>query len=84
VTCGCDSHYRHVASRLPSPNDYVINVYQNITNIQSEYFVSSKKQSIQHPVPMPSQPLTKAQRMSYRIGRGEMGVLTFEPYVVVS
>lgn len=29
---------------------------------------------------MPSQPLTKAQRMSYRIARGEMGVLTFEPY----
>lgn len=29
---------------------------------------------------MPSQPLTKAQRMSYRIGRGEQGVLTFEPY----
>jgi hypothetical protein len=28
---------------------------------------------------MPSQPLSKAQRMSYRIGRGEMGVLTFEP-----
>lgn len=29
---------------------------------------------------MPSRPLTKAQRMSYRIGRGETGVLTFEPY----
>ncbi|KAL6710162.1 hypothetical protein ACN47E_009953 [Coniothyrium glycines] len=29
---------------------------------------------------MPSKPLTKAQRMSYRIGRGETGVLTFEPY----
>lgn len=29
---------------------------------------------------MPSPPLTKAQRMSYRIARGEMGVLTFEPY----
>jgi hypothetical protein len=29
---------------------------------------------------MPTQPLTKAQRMSYRIGRGETGVLTFEPY----
>lgn len=29
---------------------------------------------------MPSHPLTKAQRMSYRIARGEMGVLTFEPY----
>lgn len=29
---------------------------------------------------MPSSPLTKAQRMSYRIGRGETGVLTFEPY----
>jgi hypothetical protein len=29
---------------------------------------------------MPSHPLTKAQRMSYRIGRGETGVLTFEPY----
>ncbi|KAF2829291.1 hypothetical protein CC86DRAFT_403936 [Ophiobolus disseminans] len=29
---------------------------------------------------MPSTPLTKAQRMSYRIGRGETGVLTFEPY----
>ncbi|KAH7088964.1 hypothetical protein FB567DRAFT_559532 [Paraphoma chrysanthemicola] len=29
---------------------------------------------------MPSQPLTKAHRMSYRIGRGEQGVLTFEPY----
>ena len=29
---------------------------------------------------MPAQPLTKAQRMSYRIARGEMGVLTFEPY----
>jgi hypothetical protein len=29
---------------------------------------------------MPSHPLTKAQRMSYRIGRGEQGVLTFEPY----
>ena len=29
---------------------------------------------------MPFQPLTKAQRMSYRIARGEMGVLTFEPY----
>ncbi|KZM27127.1 uncharacterized protein EKO05_0009006 [Ascochyta rabiei] len=29
---------------------------------------------------MPAQGLTKAQRMSYRIGRGEMGVLTFEPY----
>ncbi|KAF2871753.1 hypothetical protein BDV95DRAFT_544504 [Massariosphaeria phaeospora] len=28
----------------------------------------------------PSQPLPKAQRMSYRIGRGEQGVLTFEPY----
>lgn len=29
---------------------------------------------------MPSQPLPKAHRMSYRIARGEMGVLTFEPY----
>lgn len=29
---------------------------------------------------MPSQPLSKADRMSYRIGRGEQGVLTFEPY----
>ncbi|KAF9694688.1 hypothetical protein EKO04_007603 [Ascochyta lentis] len=29
---------------------------------------------------MPVQPLSKAQRMSYRIARGEMGVLTFEPY----
>lgn len=29
---------------------------------------------------MPAQTLTKAQRMSYRIGRGETGVLTFEPY----
>ncbi|KAH7068949.1 hypothetical protein BKA63DRAFT_98259 [Paraphoma chrysanthemicola] len=29
---------------------------------------------------MPPQTLTKAQRMSYRIGRGEQGVLTFEPY----
>jgi hypothetical protein len=29
---------------------------------------------------MPARPLTKAQRMSYRIGRGETGVLTFEPY----
>jgi hypothetical protein len=29
---------------------------------------------------MPTQPLTKAQRMSYRIGRGETGVLSFEPY----
>ena len=29
---------------------------------------------------MPSQPLPKAQRMTYRIGRGETGVLTFEPY----
>ncbi|KAF1841267.1 uncharacterized protein K460DRAFT_294623 [Cucurbitaria berberidis CBS 394.84] len=29
---------------------------------------------------MPSQPLPKAQRMSYRIGCGEQGVLTFEPY----
>jgi hypothetical protein len=29
---------------------------------------------------MPSKPLTKAQRISYRIGRGETGVLTFEPY----
>ena len=38
---------------------------------------------VQVPVPpskMPTQPLTKAQRMSYRIARGEMGVLTFEPY----
>jgi hypothetical protein len=52
---------------------------KNITNIQPVYFVSSKNQSIQHPIPMPSQPLTKAQRMGYRIGRGEMGVLTFEP-----
>ncbi|KAF2845468.1 hypothetical protein T440DRAFT_360954, partial [Plenodomus tracheiphilus IPT5] len=25
-------------------------------------------------------PLTKPQRMTYRIGRGETGVLTFEPY----
>lgn len=29
---------------------------------------------------MPTEPLTKSQRMSYRIGRGEQGVLTFEPY----
>ncbi|KAH7350369.1 hypothetical protein BKA66DRAFT_431236 [Pyrenochaeta sp. MPI-SDFR-AT-0127] len=29
---------------------------------------------------MPPESLTKAQRMSYRIGRGEQGVLTFEPY----
>ncbi|KAH8728585.1 hypothetical protein GQ44DRAFT_646174 [Phaeosphaeriaceae sp. PMI808] len=29
---------------------------------------------------MPSQPLTTTQRMSYRIDRGEQGVLTFEPY----
>ncbi|EDU42185.1 DUF4385 multi-domain protein [Pyrenophora tritici-repentis] len=29
---------------------------------------------------MPSKPLTKAQRMAYRIGRGEKSVLTFEPY----
>ncbi|CAG5163756.1 uncharacterized protein ALTATR162_LOCUS6536 [Alternaria atra] len=29
---------------------------------------------------MPSEPLTKPQRMAYRIGRGETGVLTFEPY----
>jgi hypothetical protein len=29
---------------------------------------------------MPAQPLPKAHRMSYRIARGEMGVLTFEPY----
>jgi len=29
---------------------------------------------------MPSQPLTNTQRMAYRIGRGETGVLTFEPY----
>lgn len=29
---------------------------------------------------MPSQALSKAQQMSYRIGRGEQGVLTFEPY----
>ncbi|KAL6161373.1 hypothetical protein ACJQWK_08691 [Exserohilum turcicum] len=29
---------------------------------------------------MPTEPLTKAQRMAYRIGRGETGVLTFEPY----
>jgi hypothetical protein len=29
---------------------------------------------------MPSKPLTKSQRMAYRIGRGETGVLTFEPY----
>ncbi|KAH6613947.1 hypothetical protein C7974DRAFT_466421 [Boeremia exigua] len=29
---------------------------------------------------MPAQPLTKAQRMAYRVARGEMGVLTFEPY----
>jgi hypothetical protein len=29
---------------------------------------------------MPTKPLTKPQRMSYRIGRGETSVLTFEPY----
>ncbi|EUC40703.1 hypothetical protein COCMIDRAFT_30408 [Bipolaris oryzae ATCC 44560] len=29
---------------------------------------------------MPTERLTKAQRMTYRIGRGETGVLTFEPY----
>ena len=29
---------------------------------------------------MSSQTLPKAHRMSYRIGRGEQGVLTFEPY----
>jgi hypothetical protein len=29
---------------------------------------------------MSSQALSKAHRMSYRIGRGEQGVLTFEPY----
>lgn len=29
---------------------------------------------------MPTEPLSKAQRMRYRIGRGEQGVLTFEPY----
>ncbi|CAO2654616.1 Nn.00g113490.m01.CDS01 [Neocucurbitaria sp. VM-36] len=29
---------------------------------------------------MPSSPLSKTQRMTYRIGRGEQGVLTFEPY----
>lgn len=31
-------------------------------------------------IKMPSEPLTKSQRMAYRIGRGETGVLTFEPY----
>ena len=35
---------------------------------------------IRNAIKMPSEPLTKAQRMSYRIGRGEQGVLTFEPY----
>lgn len=34
---------------------------------------------ISQPV-MPSQALSKPHRMSYRIGRGEQGVLTFEPY----
>ena len=29
---------------------------------------------------MPTHPLPKAHRMTYRIGRGETGVLTFEPY----
>ena len=29
---------------------------------------------------MPSQALSKSHLMSYRIGRGEQGVLTFEPY----
>ena len=33
-----------------------------------------------HIAAMPTETLTKAQRMSYRIGRGETGVLTFEPY----
>jgi hypothetical protein len=31
-------------------------------------------------VTMPTTPLTKPQRMTYRIGRGETSVLTFEPY----
>jgi hypothetical protein len=35
---------------------------------------------IKNATKMPSEPLTKSQRMSYRIGRGETGVLTFEPY----
>jgi hypothetical protein len=35
---------------------------------------------INSPLNMSSQTLSKAQRMSYRIGRGEQGVLTFEPY----
>ena len=37
-------------------------------------------QTVRDSINMPAQPLTKAQRMSYRIGRGETGVLTFEPY----
>jgi hypothetical protein len=35
---------------------------------------------IKRVIKMPSEPLTKSQRMAYRIGRGETGVLTFEPY----
>jgi hypothetical protein len=35
---------------------------------------------IKNAIRMPSERLTKSQRMSYRIGRGETGVLTFEPY----
>ncbi|KAI8942325.1 hypothetical protein NX059_000404 [Plenodomus lindquistii] len=33
-----------------------------------------------HPLTNAPLPLTKLQRMTYRIGRGETGVLTFEPY----
>ncbi|KAF1928154.1 uncharacterized protein M421DRAFT_64103 [Didymella exigua CBS 183.55] len=39
-----------------------------------------RRSTIANSPDMPSHPLTKAQRMSYRIARGETGVLTFEPY----
>ncbi|KAG6038112.1 hypothetical protein E4U41_004534 [Claviceps citrina] len=33
-----------------------------------------------HPPRIPMQTLSRPERMAYRIGRGEQGVLTFEPY----
>ncbi|KNG51626.1 hypothetical protein TW65_91122 [Stemphylium lycopersici] len=50
----------------------------SIPNLMANrHFPTNTEQSI---TAMPTESLTKAQRMSYRIGRGETGVLTFEPY----
>lgn len=72
---------------------YVIPNYPHLPNIStrsSEVSLPPTPHALHTPTPpilprtpiptMPSPPLSKAKRMSYRIGRGETGVLTFEPY----